>query len=546
MKKAYYYWLLAGLLTVLPCAALPASAWEFSMGGAWTWEYERAGQLGENGLFGPHDADASNTGRNNLNSYLGYQWADQVVSSHAAVWATQYAAVDMTIKINKALKIDGSYYIGSWSNGGGAAFGVPAASEYLTKTINGIQQSFSPGYWNYLRIKAELPWGSLSFGKRPGRAGCGLLWNGDENTTSESVSLGAKYGPIRVGWSFYPARTGDEGYYNIVDTSNQRRLEVSQSITYTAGPIHTGYRVALVSRYRGNERADGPVVPADGSTARDRNDFYWAAWILYNNGRFFFNTEYDFYDRIDRHPGFDGEGNPRRTEYREHRGWMVETGAYAGPAKISLLAARTTGRERRGGVAYDKDGRDPSDNKSNTGVFQPYSYLMMYSYGMGEPANPQTLNGEMIGAMFYGARLDYSMAANLNLFGTFVYATRPDKGYGWGFLRPDPTAGATYGSIIRGSFNAPFWTGGNPAPAIPDDYLGYEIDAGFDWMLLEGYIVTVIGAYWQPGDWWKFACVSKTNPNWINPAADTRFFGTDPDRSLDPIYGLRILVNAEF
>ncbi len=53
-------------------------------------------------------------------------------------------------------------------------------------------------------------------------------------------------------------------------------------------------------------------------------------------------------------------------------------------------------------------------------------------------------------------------------------------------------------------------------PTIPDGALGYEIDAGFDWKLLEGLTARCTMGYWVPGKWFSYACVDKSQANWGN------------------------------
>ena len=54
----------------------------------------------------------------------------------------------------------------------------------------------------------------------------------------------------------------------------------------------------------------------------------------------------------------------------------------------------------------------------------------------------------------------------------------------------------------------------NLSPTIPDKDLGYEIDAGVDWKLLEGWTLGVLVGRWQPGKWFSYACVDKSVPGW--------------------------------
>ena len=47
------------------------------------------------------------------------------------------------------------------------------------------------------------------------------------------------------------------------------------------------------------------------------------------------------------------------------------------------------------------------------------------------------------------------------------------------------------------------------SPSIPNDSLGWEVSVGVDWKLLENLTTRLRGAYWQPGGWFKYACVDK-------------------------------------
>ena len=171
------------------------------------------------------------------------------------------------------------------------------------------------------------------------------------------------------------------------------------------------------------------------------------------------------------------------------------------------------------------------DSWSNTGVFRPYSYLMVYGYGLGTSFARDTGNGFVQDATFYGGRLDYAAAANLNLFGSFAWAERfSQSGFLWGCLRPAtnlPAGGASNTLTVatttapgvggmfttttqpyagQVAFNNSSPSGGNRFPTIPDGALGYEIDAGFDWKLLEGLTARCTMGYWVPGKWFRYAC----------------------------------------
>jgi hypothetical protein len=130
------------------------------------------------------------------------------------------------------------------------------------------------------------------------------------------------------------------------------------------------------------------------------------------------------------------------------------------------------------------------------------------------------------------------------VYGSIFYAERLSKGYGWGYLNP---SGGIVSYGYRGSLGDPLVdpTVGNPAPAIPDSALGYEIDAGFDWKLLEGYTLSLAAGYWAPGKWFTYACADRGVPNWNAPQLAVNF-GVNPNRSIDPVLGLDVVLKAEF
>jgi hypothetical protein len=170
----------------------------------------------------------------------------------------------------------------------------------------------------------------------------------------------------------------------------------------------------------------------------------------------------------------------------------------------------------------------------NFDVFRPYGYIFGYNYGAG--LNAYNLNGDgyLRDACVLAARLDYAVASNLNLFGTFFYANRTSHGYSWGCIGPNAGLGA-FSDTPDGnvSFNFNRYAA---SPNIPDTALGYEIDTGFDWKLLEGFTAGLLIAYWQPGKWFSYACVDRSVPGWETGTA-ANLFGTRPNRSVDPVIG---------
>ena len=124
--------------------------------------------------------------------------------------------MDPRIKINEAITIRGKYHIGGWGFSENlsdvrypadqspkhwdAVGNLTAGSWYSAMTIPGVGQSFSPGYWNMLWVTAQTPWGTIVVGKRPFLFGTGLMFNGADNTSIETISLVVPMGPRALVW----------------------------------------------------------------------------------------------------------------------------------------------------------------------------------------------------------------------------------------------------------------------------------------------------------------------------------------------------------
>ena len=155
----------------------------------------------------------------------------------------------------------------------------------------------------------------------------------------------------------------------------------------------------------------------------------------------------------------------------------------------------------------------------------------------------------MSDAISYGARLDYAVAANLNLYGTFFWANRQSHGWPMGVitLGQDTTNGGgravvlgVQGKDAAGPFNFAIVTPQNDfavgAPNIPDDNLGWEVTFGADWKILEGLTMCMRGAYWEVGNWFKYACVDKSLAN-TQYVVTSAFDGSTVARLLHPYIG---------
>ncbi len=564
-KRQLIYILLIGAALNVCLMVTQSFAWEFSLEGELNWKNRYVQQLGSKGFFGKYDLDNSSTPGDfaSVNGWVGGKLEDLVSSSGAAEQRMEVNALP-EFRINPAIRLRGEYRIGS--------YGDPVASAYVNSTSPGVQVAISEGQWTMWWLSAHTPWGMLVAGKRPFNFGCGLQYNGAEDLTSESLLWVAPTGPFRVGLGFYPWRrqpdnpfrqdqpnnsfplTADDPrvnpYYNSGDFNALLNVSPMAFITYDSGSLSMGVLAEYFSYHRGPEsqrlQIDRAAFPASDVVSADGGVF-----LKYNNGQVFFNTELDWVNRATKfHRSLNGTffGMPDRADgrgslfaprYIEAWRWMIETGLVLGPAKLSFIYSWLPGPDRRNGVLID---RQPYFyGFGNYGLFGPYSLLMDFYYGAGLDLFNLNTDGYMNDASIIAARMDYAVASNLNVYTSFFWADRAStSGYGWGFMRPAPN-----GSRVEFANLSTVNSVTVDAPTVPDNNLGWEVDAGLDWQLLDKWTVRFIAAYWQPGKWFNYACIDKTVPNWDVPSAGNRF-GINPDRIIDPVLGMKVKMLIEF
>lgn len=285
-------------------------------------------------------------------------------------------------------------------------------------------------------------------------------------------------------------------------------------------------------------------------------------YLQYNNGRLFANLEYDLHIIATRRNG----GRPiSGTSAR----WLAEVGWLIGPAKFSAAAFYSAGTDRRQGV-YDLDRPTGTTNPYVSGsaavpfvpvpTYDQYTYFMVLGGGQeailpyefllgiyGGGNNDYTFCGywRARDLLAYAGRLDYAVAANLNLFGTFMYAERASNT-------------STYIGQYRGGVaNSATGKGGNRThpglnaaglqraaiPNAPDNGLGWEANIGLNWKLLENFTFNATYGYWKPGNWFKWAYTDFGSNNTATVAGVA--YPVDPNRNIDAIHGFQgsLLVN---
>jgi hypothetical protein len=412
-----------------------------------------------------------------------------------------------------------------------------------------------------------------------------LQYDGSDGLTTESLVLNAPYGPFDLGFGFYanrPAKAGatipvdpydlvvvpylydyDSHYFNPSDKSGAIKGDMFAYLVYNSGPLQTGALAAYGALHVGPEgRLVGAAVGGGPwpALSQDADFLHGTFFAKYNNGRFFFNAEAAWVYWTDRLNGPLVFGvlappfAPLLPSYRCTEQWrfMAETGVMAGPAKLSLLAAWTPGPDRRAGTLIGKQSAlfvwHPTFDMflGNYDVFRPYSFLLSYNYGGGMNAYNLSLDGYLRDAAVLAGRLDYAAAANVNVYGTFMWAERTSNGYGWGCIAPNDSFLPVQFTPVENNGNLQFAINGAAgSPNIPDRALGWETNVGVDWQLLEGWTLGVLAAYWQPGRWFGYACVDRSVLDWNGPFAGNNW-GTRPTKHIDAIFGGQVSMSFSF
>jgi hypothetical protein len=279
------------------------------------------------------------------------------------------------------------------------------------------------------------------------------------------------------------------------------------------------------------------------------------SYLKFSSGRAFFNLEADWYYRTIRRQSSEsglflagfrdrraapaltpaGAGSRFAPSYIESWRYMAEFGFFSGASKLSVLLAHMPGPDRRHGILIDKQPYVQTRDKSAYSVFRPYCLLMAKVYRAGVHSFRDMSASNVVAGL-----TEYMPASNLTVYASLMHARRASHGYSWGYIRPNPSPSA-FGRIDfrqRGSFE-------NPAPTIPDDDLGWEVDLGLRWKLLENWELHCRSAYWKPGRWFNYACVDKSVPNWDKPSSQNNF-GINPDRTIEPVVGFELYLDAKF
>jgi hypothetical protein len=501
------------------------------------------------------------------------------------------------IRVNSAILLRGEYWVtggnpkGSYDAAGGGPTGGDSwfinrgeQGWYINPGPTG-KLGMSTGMWEKFWATIQTPWGTVVLGRRG--LGFGLGWStlDQKDTDSEMVALVVPYGPFNFlfmnqlyenNWicpnqaqQLAPAASGGFNPAAVAaptDKNGIRDINGAAALTYKSGCLDMGTASRYVF-YRNihnysaaspgvapvpagpNQRDDASnsVVPSFFSgtglgglpTYSDVDIWQQLYYLKYANGRVFCNAEYAM-NVVD---VFRKGGRPL-SGWQD--AWMVELGVTSGPARLSLANFYKSGHDRRGGLLNTTSA---TGSVAGTFVMDTFNEFMIFG-GSNDPIQPYNFLIGTYGAgnngfdgrgvawfndfLAYAGRLDYAVASNLNVFGSFIYANRASN------------TSTAIGQYRGGVSNATYRT--NPGfsntgaqtgrvPNVPDNYLGWEADAGVDWKLLEGLTFHALFAYWQPGDWFKWAYVDYTDSSVTTVGGAN--YPVNPSRGIDPLIGFQ-------
>lgn len=449
----------------------------------------------------------------------------------------------------------------------------------------------SVGLWEKWWATAQSPWGIIAFGRRPFAFGLGWSTLHEKDANTESIIIVAPYGPLTfiIGPSTVYGAQSDAFTENSIpivgvanaapgfaqavnpiiaaggtDKGRMRSWHMAGAFTYRNGPVELGQFWTMLVQPNTHFL---PIVPAGPAQRDDFNQgafgglfmagthlsnpavpifgdigfVLFVNYFKYNNGRFFLNAEYDFQYG-------DARRNGGRPITMWADAWELELGTMCGPAKLSLANFYSSGHDRRGGLL------NLTNSTGTVGANQVNDRLSLYLvlggrqeaiknyawlvgiYGGGNNSFDGRGYWTAQDFLAYAARLDYAVAANLNVFGSYIYMNRASN---------TGTAVASFRGGAPAAFRPAVALAGGAVPNVPDDYLGWEANVGVDWKLLEGLTFRSQFAYWQPGDWFKYAYVDYSNLNTVSMGG-LAGIPINPNRGIDPLIGFQGSLVVDF
>jgi hypothetical protein len=479
------------------------------------------------------------------------------------------------ISLNEAMRIEAVLTFGglrhAWNQRSFDGWGMlstgspPFERYYMSQSSDAAYTTASLPSVEQLRATVRMPLGVLSVGIKDFPVGTGATLA--RNTRSESLLLAVPYGPFRMlgmVWLARGAVGGRIGWNTIPDGQTKPSVSAGAFVTYDSAGMNVTFGGLYHRKHADLGRGDYyPQAVAegfsqDGPVSYDNTNFLALAALKYNNGMLFANAEYACAGS-DTHYTASRFVLPLVQTYRSPppryvEGYHVfaEAGIVMGAKKMALMYGLASG---------------PTLNNNNLTkvyeplainyqVLEPYGSLMFPLYAGGNNAFNPDGTGEMADAYAFGARVDYALAANVNVFSTVLWAHRLERAgtYAGTYLATtdvnglaDPAEISIQASRAINAARAQAWknsardTGGTLYnPYVDDGFIGWETMSGMSWKLLEGLTVEGSYSWWQPGAWFDQAYRAFTGKN----AAGLRGQGLLMGRSA--ILGMNISFLMEF
>jgi hypothetical protein len=533
--KAFGMIMIVALL--LSALAIPAFAWDFHMKGETEWRYRYWTRTGNDDIFGAMDR-LVDLGINHLQTFPTAATTNRGSSTFGVLAGENRFGADMQrvdyrttlfpkISVNKAISVDASVNLtslGIWSDGqplvGSGIAATTTNPGYVNSLYVPIQDrpvnvdvpnTFVTLQW--LKTSIKTPMLDFSIGYKTSSIGMGL-WKHKCNRASASFSVSARYGPFKFGfspyfgreqsaWTLGTARSRIEG--NGASQRQEDRRDYFRAfegeIEYNNGPL--SLQIVSDSYHQPNSPSPDARFAAINGAARPNEDIlrYRLAFAMkYFNGRFFFDAEGDWFTRWRSGRG-TADSSVLVRQNRDNEAWLygLETGVVAGPSKVTLNYVRATGDNPS--TRHTTEDAADSEQGLNACYMRDWGYLMYYMYGAGDGWDAAGY-GQPTNFQHVGAKLDYAVASNLNVFGVFAYAWRDQPnaytlgGDGRGGLRPFTNDDIRLAQLGQSTLRA-----------VPDHAreIGWEIDGGVAWKLLENLTWNTTLAWWKPGSWWSYA-----------------------------------------
>ena len=447
------------------------------------------------------------------------------------------------------------------------SFGLGAAPlerYYMSGTsTNAYDGTF--GTWEQFRLTLDMPWGMWSMGLKDFPFGTGATFG--LNTRGDDFLWAVPYGPFRFLSSIWLSRGRfKDSWATVPDGDTKFRWHLGFGFTYDSGPLSLGtfsiwrqyhqkrgalplvaaMNIAFIGvgptgmNYYNQPANQNPPVSFNGQlqdqAALDESDLINLAFVKFSNGRFFANIEYSWANLDTTFPANNYAGTivqaPPVNVEAYH--FFSEAGILSGPAKLSLVAAMASGPVLINPKLVTANPTSFPPQKVyaalpiNYQALEPYEFLMFNTYAGGNNGgwNPSDItfvsdeHGMMSDAYCFAGRFDYALAANLDIWLSYIWAHRLERAGFYNGQVIDTGIGSQtqVTAVTPGSLLAKY---GGSTPYCPDGFVGWEVDAGLDWKLLEGVTLRTRYAFWQPGHWFDYAyqglgCFRRHYSGWLH------------------------------